>query len=137
MTTSLLLLLLGGPLRAATYILLHGIPRNGAWQLALLHSLIPHTLAARFAGHGHWRAVDSEEALAALCACRCPGESRDGALHPGCNAMTASIPQVRSAGVFASLMVSSLMLRENVLALIISQVIDLRTPLDCFICPKT
>jgi hypothetical protein len=42
--------------------------------------------------------------------------------------MTASIPQVRSVGVFASLMVSSLMLRENVLALIISQVIDLRHP---------
>ena len=40
--------------------------------------------------------------------------------------MTASIPQVRSAGVFASLMVSSLMLRENVLALIISQVLGAR-----------
>ncbi len=96
--TSLLLLLLGGPLRAATYVLLHG---------ACLSSLAP-----RLRRLTPWvrRLGSLGVALGMLWLHKC--------------SWLVSIPctaAFRCAGVFGSLAVSSLLLRENVLALIAAQ----------------
>ena len=78
MTTTLLLLLLGGPLRASSY--------------ALLHGSVGITIGLLWSSKVAWLFTIPASAL------------------------------VRTAGIFVSLLTSSLLLRENVLAMILAQV---------------